>query len=288
MSVMDYPVPADALDDLKNAVIHDEQIQAGATRHHLGHANGIAFRFYTVSELSIVKSEMAGFPVYYDIDVVEFFNNKGMRPAHRLDKMNGLREEVVFKVDPKTGEVEKDYLGKPIPMRGVPTRSHPYGEILKRRVQVLDDKGRFAALPKMLQGEYVKWKEGRHSGSTPIESWPSIEPHQRRAFLEMQILSVEQLASLPNPQAAQLPPSLREAFDLACEWVAKKEGRVMAEEHMQQLLEAKQEIARQNDTIAQLSAAMKNAGLIGEDAPKTKSRKKEKKNVDQVLSQSRA
>lgn len=71
-----FPLPEAAVADLSRKGLKESQIGDGVTRYLAGHDGGIPYRFFKMPIYNRIKSELAGYEVFDEIEMIEFYVDK--------------------------------------------------------------------------------------------------------------------------------------------------------------------------------------------------------------------
>jgi hypothetical protein len=85
MSELDnYVLPGDANEVLRKRGLQAQSLGDGINRLMSGHDNGIAYRFFLHAEKNEVKSDLAGYEVNDEVEMIEWLKSRRQKPTERV------------------------------------------------------------------------------------------------------------------------------------------------------------------------------------------------------------
>lgn len=93
-----FNLPEQAVNDLKKQGLKTVSVEDGVSRYMSGHTNGLAYRFFIHPEYSPVRSKIAKYEVFDEIEMVEWIIDRKNKPVERARM---LPEELLDLSDPE-------------------------------------------------------------------------------------------------------------------------------------------------------------------------------------------
>lgn len=191
-----------------------------------GHDRGVAYRFFTEGVPNKAKTDAAlgDFEINDDVDMIEFYVTKEHKPVERC--------------------------------------THLPADLLKFSKHKNPEGGR-DCIGGLFKDAYLAFKAGRSSPGLELSRWGRLSLGQVRTLNSAQIFTVEQFAAMPRTRIqGVLPKEFLEAFEAAIMFVNGQKGFEDVKKYANEVLEMKQQNAKQKSEMDELRAkieAMMNA-----------------------------
>jgi hypothetical protein len=110
--------------------------------------------------------------------------------------------------------------------------------------------------------EYAVFKKGVEQtfSGTPLHQWPAILPAQIKLFNHFNVYTVDQMAELDDIAMSKIGPGTRDMVQKAKAFLAKAANTAEAQKFAVENERLKEELARQQETIAALARKVDEMG----------------------------